>query len=139
MSTRESIAAQGTPGGLALRMAMPHPLDQLSVAESDVARQVVLEARGAAVALNFRSIALEEPPKNELVKFLELEHADSVTPQTPRPDRLAKVSYDIVHGDRSHEYTESFINVRSATEVSRRVVDKVYQAGLTTYVASLCA
>lgn len=131
MSTGQVTATQGSDS-LPLRMALPHPLDQLSVAESDVARQVVLKARGTGVTLNFRSIALEEPPKNELIKFLELEHAGKVTPQTPRPGRVAKVSYDIVKGDRNHEYTESLIDVRSATEVSQRVVDKVHQAGLTT-------
>jgi primary-amine oxidase len=115
-----------------VRPAAPHPLDQLSVAESDVARQGVLEARGAEVALNFRSIALEEPPKEELINFLELEHAGSLTAPTARPARLAKVQYDVVRGDRSHEYTESLIDVHSGREVSQRVVDKIYQAALTT-------
>lgn len=132
MSAEQDTAAPGGPDGLTSRMALPHPLDQLSVAESDVARQVVLEARGASVALNFRSIALEEPPKDELTRYLDLEHAGRVAEHTPRPARLAKVSYDIVRGDRSHDYTESFVDVRAAAEVSRRVVDKVHQAALTT-------
>jgi primary-amine oxidase len=135
MPAEQVRAPEMRPDGPESTMAFPHPLDQLSVAESEIARQVVLEARGRGVALNFRSIALEEPPKDELVKYLELEHDGKVTLQTPRPVRMAKVSYDIVRGNRSHEYTESFIDVQSATELSRRVVGEAHQAALTTYVA----
>jgi primary-amine oxidase len=135
MPVEQVRAPEMRPDGPESTMALPHPLDQLSVAESETARQVVLEARGRDVALNFRSIALEEPSKDELVKYLELEHDGKVTLQTPRPVRMAKVSYDIVRGNRSHEYTESFVDVQSATELSRRVVDEAHQAALTTYVA----
>lgn len=137
-----SIASSFSPSGLNMateqvttlqaKPASPHPLDQLSVAESDLARQAVLEARGAEITVNFRAIALEEPPKEELIRFLELEHAGSLTPQTVRPARLAKVQYDVVRGDRSHEYTESLIDVHLGKEISQRVVDKIYQAGITT-------
>ena len=130
MPAEQVTPAQGTRN-LPIRMALPHPLDHLSVAESNVARQVVLDARGTEVVLNFRAITLEEPPKDELIKFLELEHAGEVTAQTPRPARLARVSYDIVQRDRSHEYTESFVDIRAGTEVSRRVIDRVHQAALT--------
>jgi primary-amine oxidase len=129
MSAEQATTAQD---GSALRMPSPHPLDLLSVAESNVAGHVVLDARGANVTLIFRSITLEEPPKRELTAFLELEHAGKVTALTPRPPRLAKVSYDIVRGNQTHEYTESFVDVCSGKEISRRVIDKVHQAGLIT-------
>ena len=135
MPAEQATVLETRSDGSELMMAFPHPLDQLSVAESDAARQVVLTARGGSVALIFRSIALAEPPKDELIKFLELEHAGRVTLQTPRPARMAKVSYDIVRDDRSHGYTESLVDVQSATEVSQRIVDEVHQAALTTYVA----
>lgn len=126
MSAKQLTTARVRPD------AGPHPLDQLSVVETNAARQGVLEARGDKVAVVFRSIALEEPPKAELTKFLELEHAGKLTAETVRPARLAKVQYDVVRGDRSHEYTESLIDVNSRKEVSQRVVDKTFQAGLTT-------
>jgi primary-amine oxidase len=132
MSVEQATPPQVRPDGHALTMSLPHPLDQLSVAESDAARQVILDARGAGVTLNFRSIALEEPPKSQLVEFLELEHAGRVTSQTPRPARLAKVSYDTVRGDRKHEYTESLVDISSREEISQRVIDKIHQAALTT-------
>lgn len=130
MASDKVQAVQGKLETLDLGVAFPHPLDHLSVAECDIARQVVLDARGSEVSLYFRSIGLEEPPKNELIKYLETEHAQGVTAQTPRPARLAKVAYDIIKADRSREYTESLVDVQTAKETSRRVVDQVHQAGL---------
>jgi primary-amine oxidase len=116
--------------------ATPHPLDQLSVVEANLAREAILTARGPQVAIHFRSIFLEEPPKKELLKFLDLEHSGMLTARTPRPARVAKVQYDVVRGNQNHEYTESWVNVISGKEVERRVVDKIHHASLTTYDAS---
>ena len=112
--------------------ALPHPLDHLSVAESDAARQVILDARGSEVAIHFRSIALEEPLKKELTQFLDLEHAGKLTAKIPRPARIAKVQYDVIRGDKNHEYTESWVDVVSGKETRHRVIDNVHQASLTT-------
>jgi primary-amine oxidase len=111
---------------------VPHPLDHLSVTESDAARQIVLDARGSDVAIHFRSIALEEPLKKDLTKFLDLEHAGKLTAETPRPARLAKIQYDVVRGDKNHEYTESWVDVILEKETRHRVIEKVHQAALTT-------
>ena len=89
------------------------------------------------MAIHFRSIFLEEPPKNELINFLDLEHSGKVTTQTPRPARLAKVQYDVVRGDKKHEYMESWVDVVSGKEVEQRIVDKIHHASLTTYDAFL--
>jgi len=82
--------------------------------------------------LIFRSIALEEPPKAELIQFLEVEHARKVTNHTPRPARLAKIQYDVVRGDRSHEYIESWIDLVTRKETKHRIVDKIHHAALTS-------
>ena len=111
---------------------LPHPLDQLSLSESDSARQAILDARGPNVAINFRSIFLEEPPKKELTQFLELEHSGRVTARTLRPSRLAKVQYDVFRGDNEYQYMESWVDVNSSKEVRKRLVDKMHQASLTT-------
>lgn len=113
--------------------AIPHPLDQLTVTEVNLAREAILKARGTTVAVHFRSIFLEEPPKKELSQFLDLEHSEKVSLQTPRPARRAKVQYDVVRGDKNHEYTESCVDIASGIEVEIRVVDKVHHASLTTY------
>jgi primary-amine oxidase len=85
------------------------------------------------VAILFRSIYLEEPPKKELSQFLDLENAGRLTPRTPRPARLAKLQYDVVRSNKQHEYMESTVDVISLREVAHRVIDKTYQAALTTH------
>jgi primary-amine oxidase len=112
--------------------SFPHPLDQLSAAETSVARGVILAARGGNVAIKFRSIFLEEPLKKELSQFLDLEHAGQLNNNLQRPTRLAKVQYDVVHGSKGPEYMESVVDVVTKNEVNQRVVEKVHQSGLTT-------
>jgi primary-amine oxidase len=130
MSADQATTAHPRPDGS--DQVVPHPLEQLSIPESDTARQIILDVRGSHVAINFRSIALEEPLKKELVRFLQLEHAGKITPQTPRPARIAKVQYDVVRADRNHEYMESLVNVEDRKEVQQRIVDKMHQSALTT-------
>jgi primary-amine oxidase len=126
-------AAQITTGQVRpdCSMPIPHPLDHLSISESKSARQAILNARGPHVAILFRSIFLEEPPKKDLSQFLDLEHAGSLTPRTPRPARLAKVQYDVVRANKKHEYMESTVDIVSLKEIALRVVDKMHQAALT--------
>ena len=121
-------------GSKPLSSSIPHPLDQLSAPESNAARDVILAARGSSVAINFRSIFLEEPPKKELSQFLELEHSDRLNRNIPRLARLAKIQYDVVRGNKEHEYMESVVDVVAGKEIHQRVVDKVHQPGLTTCV-----
>jgi primary-amine oxidase len=131
MSAEQTTTGQFRPDGFTSKASIPHPLDQLSVYESDLARETILSARGRNVAIQFRSIALEEPPKKELWQFLELEHAGRLTPHAPRPARLAKVQYDVVRGDKNYEYMESWVDVVRKKEVEQRVVDKTHHAALT--------
>ncbi|KIW79218.1 hypothetical protein Z517_05830 [Fonsecaea pedrosoi CBS 271.37] len=118
-----------TNGHTVPKMTFKHPLDQLSADEVNVARQAVLDARKAAVL--FRNIFTVEPAKAELVKFLAAEHAGTLTSETPRPPRQARVQYDVVFEDRSHEYMESVIDVASGKEVDHRRVPPTSQQSLT--------
>jgi primary-amine oxidase len=137
MSADQATTASLRPDGSdPSRTSLPHPLDQLSVAESNLAREVILKRRGADVTIHYRSICLEEPPKEELSRYLELEHSGKLTGKVPRPARLAKVQYDIVRADRTHEYTESLVDVVSGNEVMQRTIDKLHQPALTTYAKS---
>lgn len=107
----------------------PHPLAQLSATETTAARETILSASDKSVTIQFRSISLQEPPKHELVPFLEAEHRGE---HVKRLQRLARVQYDVIGSDKSHEYTESIVDVESKEEVVKRVVDKVHHAALTT-------
>ncbi len=84
------------------------------------------------MAIVFRSIALEEPPKSELSRFLDLEHSGGLTARTPRPARIARVQYDIATADGNRAYAESLVDVGAGKEVSQRIVDKMHQSALTT-------
>jgi primary-amine oxidase len=61
MSTDQATTGQSGPNGS--ENQLPHPLDHLSVTECNAARQAIIHARGSNVAIRFRSIYVEEPPK----------------------------------------------------------------------------
>lgn len=111
-------------------MAAPHPLDQLLATEIDLARETVVKAWPGAV-IQFRSIELKEPAKSLLKNYLAAEHADTLDDSTPRPPRLAKVEYDIIHADRNHDFVGSVIDINLKKEVSRRMFDSTCQAALS--------
>lgn len=110
---------------------LPHPLDPLSVVESDSVRETILRTRGQDSAIHFRTIFLQEPLKKELSQFLDLENAGKITPLSPRPTRIAKVQYDLIRSPKYHEYMESWIDIKLGKEVRHRVIDKMHQAALT--------
>ena len=121
-----------------LRVAekVPHPLEQLTLSESNRARDVIRRAHKDAV-IDFRTISLEEPLKAQLQKFLEIEHGGSLGPSTLRPDRLARVAYDVIGNDKIPVYHESLIDIRNGIEVSHEVIDaEHHHASLTLCVLS---
>ncbi|KAJ9603955.1 hypothetical protein H2200_011477 [Cladophialophora chaetospira] len=105
----------------------PHPLDILSAAETNAARDLILSLHPNAV-LSFREIFLEEPPKQQLIQFLTVEHAGKTA---PAPTRRALVQYDVIGSDRVPEFHESVINLDAQKRESQTVVDKSHHASLT--------
>jgi primary-amine oxidase len=134
MTAQKEIPLPVRPSGIepAMISSIPHPLDPLSKAEFEKARQCIIAARGSDVVIKFRAIYREEPPKRELVPYLDAEHSGGITPSTPRPARLAMVHYDVVGSDKSHEYTHSVVDLSSGKETEHRVIDKIHQAAMTT-------
>ncbi len=129
----EIIATSNDRGRGASCVATLHPLDQLTLSETSIARETILHAREQSV-IEFRSIFLEEPPKAELVAFLDAEHGGSLSSRTQRPARVARVQYDLVRSDKSHEYAESLVDLEARKETLHRVVDKMHQPSLTMSV-----
>jgi primary-amine oxidase len=111
------------------KAVLRHPLEQLSSDEVDIAREVIKKARQSL--LLFRNVFTVEPPKAELVKFLAAEHAGKVSADTPRPPRQARVQYDVIGQDKSHQYFESVVDLESQTEVSKRTVESGRQQAFT--------
>jgi primary-amine oxidase len=134
MTAEKEVPLPTRPKGIdsAMLSSIPHPLDPLTSVEFKKARQCIISARGHDVIIKFRAIYLEEPSKHELVPFLEAEHSTGIDSHTPRPARLAMVLYDVVNGDKSHEYTHSVVNLSSGKETEHRVIDKTHQAALIT-------
>ncbi len=133
MTAQKEIPLPIRPSGIETTMisSLPHPLDPLSVAEFEKARQSIISASGNDVIIKFRAIYREEPLKEELVPFLEAEHSGGITPHVPRPARLAMVQYDVVGSDKSHVYIHSVVDLSTGNEIKHRVISKVHQAALT--------
>ncbi|RYP70716.1 hypothetical protein DL769_004887 [Monosporascus sp. CRB-8-3] len=108
----------------------PHPLSALSIDETNLARDVVVEQH-PGVVLDFRQIFLQEPPKAEVVAFLAAEHAGTLSDTIPRPPRLALVTYDVIGGSGMPEYHESIVDVRKKKRVTHQVVGSEHHASLT--------
>ncbi|KAL5586781.1 hypothetical protein FOBRF1_016651 [Fusarium oxysporum] len=93
-------------------MSQPHPLIPLSVDETNLARDVVRAAYPQNV-LKFRVIYLEEPMKEVLAPYLDLEHAGKVTSSTLRPAREARVHFDTAHGGKPPQSHEAIIDLNT--------------------------
>lgn len=110
----------------------PHPLEQLNISESNIARDVVLRAHEKSV-IDFRIIALEEPPKVQLQQFLDIENSSDLQSNTSRPNRIARVTYDVIGQDKIPTYHESLVDVGKEIEVAHEVIDTQHHVSLTLY------
>lgn len=109
----------------------PHPLSALSIDETNLARDIVLSHHPEDI-LYFRQILLLEPPKKEVLRFLELEHSDKLRPDAQRPQRLAKVQHDVIcKGSRYPQYQESIVDLRRKQRVGHEIIATEKHAALT--------
>jgi primary-amine oxidase len=81
MST-ESITSG--PTVLPTRTPTPHPLAPLSAAEIAAAADLVRSIWPAQTNLHFKVITLEEPPKAQVIPYLEAERSGKPIPDIPR-------------------------------------------------------
>lgn len=108
-------------------MQVFHPLNDLSVAETKRARDIVLSLHPQAV-ISFREIFLQEPKKQELKQYLDAEH--SAKPAR-KIHRSALAQYDVITSDRIPDFYESIIDIEEGRCISQRIVDKKHHAALT--------
>ncbi|TQN68826.1 Copper amine oxidase 1 [Colletotrichum shisoi] len=100
----------------------PHPLAALTRDEFKTARDIVTNLYGSDSTLFYRAIFLQEPKKADLVPFLQAEHAGTITDETPRPRRLARLQYDVIRTtSKLPEHTQSVVDLGSGKEVDRAV------------------
>ncbi|TKX20242.1 copper amine oxidase-5 [Elsinoe australis] len=107
----------------------PHPLSILSERETLLAKEVLLSSHPQEV-LVFREIFLQEPPKHELLKFLDQEHSGQNISQIIPPARLAKCQYDVIGRDKIPVYQESIIDISKKERVKHEIIGKEYHASL---------
>lgn len=112
----------------------PHPFKTLNIEETRIARDVVL-AQHPDVVVDFREIFLQEPAKEGMKQFLDLEHSSKPgqSPTSKRPSRLAKCQYDIIGSDKIPEYHESVVDIGLKKRVRHEVIGKEHQASLTLW------
>ncbi|RDA95334.1 hypothetical protein CP533_3464 [Ophiocordyceps camponoti-saundersi (nom. inval.)] len=102
----------------------PHPLAPLTEAEFSRVREAVMKLRGPDDAFFFfRTLYLQEPPKAEMIPFLEAEHAGSLNDDTARPRRRARVEFDVLEPSRC-VFTCVVLDVETGEIVSRRTADE---------------
>jgi primary-amine oxidase len=102
------------------------------VDEINAARDVILAAYPDKVIF-FRETYLQEPPKSELTRFLEIEHSGRLSTTSPRPARLAKCQYDVVGSDKIPEFHEAIVDIGKRERIHHVVVGKQHHAALTLY------
>ncbi|KAG8415846.1 hypothetical protein J3459_014006 [Metarhizium acridum] len=110
-------------------MSVKHPLDLLSADEIRIASAAIRRARKSP--LFFRNIFNLEPPKAQLIPFLDTEHAGTLCAGTPRPPRRARAQYDVIEHDGNRYYMESTIDLATGEEVDKRRLHPKQRASFT--------
>jgi primary-amine oxidase len=98
MSTE--IATDAAPQ--ATKAVALHPLAPLSASEITTAASIIKASWPAHTDLHFKVITLQEPPKAEVLKYLEAEHAGKSRPSI---SRKAFLNYYIRNTNKFHEAT----------------------------------
>ena len=113
-----------------------HPLTSLSVAETNIARDVIRACHPGSV-LHFRILYLQEPPKADLVKYLDLEHSGAPNADSARPARLARVHYDVVDDKAKPQFLEAVVDVEKRDRVFVETVKADVHQSFTLLVPSV--
>jgi primary-amine oxidase len=111
-------------------MSPPHPLQMLTVEETEVARNLVLASHPDHI-IEFRQVDLKEPCKKDLLPFLQLEHDGQLSETTSRPPRLAKCHFDVIAADRTIQYHEAIVDLEKKELVEDIQVGKEFSPSLT--------
>ncbi|KAF2711489.1 hypothetical protein K504DRAFT_427950 [Pleomassaria siparia CBS 279.74] len=77
-----------------------HPLAPLSASEIAAAAQIIKASWPARTNLQFKVVTLEEPPKNEVLRYLDAEHSKQPLPSI---SRRAFLNYYIRNTNKFHE------------------------------------
>ncbi|KAJ4354250.1 uncharacterized protein N0V89_005984 [Didymosphaeria variabile] len=100
-------------------MAATHPFDPLSPSEISKAAAIV-RARFAKQDVNFRVITLKEPPKNEMIAFLDQEHRQVPTQWVPI--RCARVEVTLKTAAGENELQEMHVDLDKSSILKQEIL-----------------
>ncbi|GME23646.1 Copper amine oxidase [Neofusicoccum parvum] len=95
---------------------IPHPFDPLTPEEIRLA-STILRNELVGNEIVFRVVTLREPPKKEMIPFLDSEHSAS-GPTTP-PARVAKIQAYVGHPGTKKNFTEFMVDLGRMSILSR--------------------
>lgn len=108
---------------------MPHPLQNLSIQETQQAKDIILSEHKDALVI-IREIWLQEPPKQVLKKYLQAEHSGNLNASYPKPPRCAAVQYDVVGSDKIPYFHEAVVDVEKKSLIKHEIISKEQHAPL---------
>lgn len=103
-----------TPTAPASKQALAHPLAPLTAEEITTTSRLVREAWPAGTGLQFKQVTLEEPPRAEVLRYLDAEHEGRSVPVVVRK---AFVCY---YFRKTNKFHEAIVDL-SAGRVERNV------------------
>lgn len=110
--------------------ARPHPLQRLNDGEILKAKDILAKSHESGEGLRFRFTYLEEPKREDMVKYLAAEHQDAETTTTlPTLPRMVKFVYDVIKGPGDHILADAVVDIDSGEVVHKQTHPTESQAG----------
>lgn len=111
--------------------ARPHPLQRLNDAEILKAKDILAKSHESGEGLRFRFTYLEEPKREDLVKYLAAEHQDvtKTTATLPNLPRMVKFVYDVIKSPGDHTLADAVVDIDSGEVVYKQTHPIESQAG----------
>ncbi|KAK8000722.1 copper amine oxidase [Apiospora arundinis] len=115
--------------------ARPHPLQRLNDAEILKAKDILAKSHESGEGLRFRFTYLEEPKREDLVKYLAAEHQDVTKTTTTLPNlpRMVKFVYDVIKGPGDHTLADAVVDIDSGEVVHKQTHPTESQAGYAPF------
>ncbi|KAK8043374.1 hypothetical protein PG993_005804 [Apiospora rasikravindrae] len=113
--------------------ARPHPLQRLNDGEILKAKDILAKSHDSGERLLFRFTYLEEPKREDMVKYLAAEHQDDKTATLPTLPRMVKFVYDVIKGPGEHTLADAVVDIDSGKVVHTQTHPTESQAGYAPF------
>ncbi|KAK7915132.1 hypothetical protein PG985_012835 [Apiospora marii] len=113
--------------------ARPHPLQRLNDEEILKAKNILAKSHESGESLLFRFTYLEEPKREDLVKYLAAEHQAGNTDTLPNLPRTVKFVYDVIKSPGEHILADAVVDIDSGEVVNKQTHPTESQAGYAPF------